>query len=105
MSESHLILASGSPRRRELLTLMGIEFTVCPVDVDEHLRGHPVDVVMALAEKKAEAAAGLASETEETEEIGDAPEGEGTEYAAELSEIADDNFETFAPVDISELGS
>ena len=59
MSESHLILASGSPRRRELLTLMGIDFTVCPVDVDEHLRGHPADVVMALAEKKAEAAAAL----------------------------------------------
>ena len=59
MSESHLILASGSPRRRELMALMGIDFTVCPVDVDEHLSGHPADVVMALAEKKAEAAAAL----------------------------------------------
>ena len=50
MSESHLILASGSPRRRELLTLMGIDFTVCPVDVDERLSGQPADVVMALAD-------------------------------------------------------
>ncbi|MBQ9301412.1 MAG: Maf family protein, partial [Clostridia bacterium] len=51
-----LILASGSPRRRELLSLMGIDFEVCPVDVDEHLSGHPGQVVAALAERKARAA-------------------------------------------------
>ena len=54
------------------------------------------------AEEKAEAAAGLAPEGEVSE---DAANGENAGYAAELSEIADDNFETFAPVDISELGN
>ncbi len=54
------------------------------------------------AEEKAEAAAGLAPEGEVSES---AESGENAGYAAELSEIADDNFETFAPVDISELGN
>ena len=31
----HLILASGSPRRRDLLDGLGVRFTVRPVDVDE----------------------------------------------------------------------
>lgn len=56
MNDETLILASGSPRRRELLTLMGIPFAVCPVDVDETREGHPERAVAALAEKKAEAA-------------------------------------------------
>jgi septum formation protein len=30
-----LILASGSPRRRELLTGLGLTFSVRPVDLDE----------------------------------------------------------------------
>ena len=33
-----IVLASGSPRRRELLALITEEFTVCPVDADETLR-------------------------------------------------------------------
>lgn len=59
MSQPSLILASGSPRRRELLSLMGLDFEICPADVDEHLTGHPSQVVAILAEKKAEAAAKL----------------------------------------------
>jgi nucleoside triphosphate pyrophosphatase len=31
----HLILASGSPRRRELLAALGLEFSVRPVEIDE----------------------------------------------------------------------
>lgn len=54
-----LILASGSPRRRELLTLMGIPFTVCAVDVDEHMQGEPGNVVSQLALRKARAAYNL----------------------------------------------
>lgn len=54
--EERLILASGSPRRRELLQLMGIDFTVCAVDVDEHVEGHPEQAVQLLAQRKAEAA-------------------------------------------------
>ena len=39
-----IVLASGSPRRRELLALTTEEFTVCPVDADETLRpGAPLD--------------------------------------------------------------
>ena len=33
-----LILASGSPRRRELLQQIGVEFQVHPVDMDESMR-------------------------------------------------------------------
>ena len=54
--QRELILASGSPRRRELLTLMGIPFTVCAVDVDENLQGDADQVVMQLALRKARAA-------------------------------------------------
>lgn len=49
-----LILASGSPRRLEILTQMGLEFEVRPQDVDETFTGRaPADEAMHLAEKKA----------------------------------------------------
>ena len=54
---SRLILASGSPRRRELLARMGYTFETCSPDVDEHIPGHARDVVRTLAERKARAAA------------------------------------------------
>ena len=56
-----LILASASPRRRELLSGMGLTFTVCPCDVDESVpQGmHPADAVVLLARRKAEAVAAL----------------------------------------------
>ena len=53
-----LILASGSPRRRELLSRMGYTFTTCSPDVDEHVAGHARDIVYTLAQRKARAAAG-----------------------------------------------
>lgn len=34
----HIILASASPRRQELLRLITEEFTICPADADETLR-------------------------------------------------------------------
>lgn len=52
-----LILASGSPRRRELLAKMGYEFEICAPDVDEHVAGHARDIVTTLAQRKARAAA------------------------------------------------
>ncbi len=52
-----LILASGSPRRRELLTRMGYTFEICAPDVDEHVAGHARDIVAELARRKAHAAA------------------------------------------------
>ena len=52
-----LILASGSPRRRELLAKMGDTFEMCAPDVDEHVTGHARDIVYTLAQRKAHAAA------------------------------------------------
>jgi len=52
-----LILASGSPRRRELLASMGYTFEILVPDVDEHVSGPARDVVAILSERKAQAAA------------------------------------------------
>ena len=52
-----LILASGSPRRRELLAKMGYTFEICAPDVDERVTGHARDIVYTLAQRKAHAAA------------------------------------------------
>ena len=52
-----LILASGSPRRRELLGLMGYEFEIIVPDVDEHVSGHARDIVAILSRRKAHAVA------------------------------------------------
>ncbi len=52
-----LILASGSPRRRELLAKMGYDFEICVPDVDEHVSGHARDIVAILSQRKARAAA------------------------------------------------
>jgi len=52
-----LILASGSPRRRELLTRMGYTFEICTPDVDENVSGHAYDIVHTLALRKGHAAA------------------------------------------------
>ena len=57
-TQAPLILASGSPRRRELLARMGYEFEICAPDVDEHVSGCARDIVRTLAERKARAAAG-----------------------------------------------
>jgi septum formation protein len=50
-----LVLASGSPRRRELLALLGLPFDVVPVDLDESARPgeSPHDLVRRLAIDKA----------------------------------------------------
>ncbi len=52
-----LILASGSPRRKELLSLFHIPFTVVPADVDETMdpAKAPCDEVARLSAKKARA--------------------------------------------------
>lgn len=53
-----LILASASPRRREILETAGIPFTVLVTDADESLSGgtSPEDTVRTLSRRKAEAA-------------------------------------------------
>lgn len=52
-----MILASQSPRRRELLADAGFELTVVPADIDETRlpEEKPVDLVLRLAKQKAEA--------------------------------------------------
>lgn len=59
-----LILASMSPRRREILALAGFEFTVHPADIDESVPdGTPADsAVIMTAQKKAEVVLPYASE-------------------------------------------
>ncbi len=52
-----VILASGSPRRRELLGEMGVEFEIDVPDVDETVGGTPDKMVAVLAERKARAVA------------------------------------------------
>jgi septum formation protein len=47
MTDNRLILASGSPRRRQLLELIGVEFVVKPADVDETPLGLEDPVIYA----------------------------------------------------------
>ncbi|MHB8845274.1 MAG: Maf family protein [Nitrospirota bacterium] len=62
--EHRIILASNSPRRKELLTQIGLSFVVAPADVDESiLQGEqPEAYVSRLALDKARAAAERAGE-------------------------------------------
>lgn len=50
-----LVLASASPRRAELLALLGVPFTVAPADVDEEIEPGwtPEQAVVELAARKA----------------------------------------------------
>ena len=53
-----IILASGSPRRRELLEQIGVKnYRIVSPDVDEHVEGHPApeELVELLSRRKAEA--------------------------------------------------
>lgn len=61
-----IILASSSPRRRELLTQIGVAFEVVAVAVDESLRAGetPEDYVLRLAREKARAGIAAAGRVE-----------------------------------------
>lgn len=54
---SILYLASGSPRRKELLTQLGVPFTIRTADVDETVLGSASQRVLELAQRKALAVA------------------------------------------------
>jgi septum formation protein len=56
--ESRLVLASASPRRRDLLALAGFRFEVTEPGVAELTAGEPGDVVVENARRKALAVAG-----------------------------------------------
>lgn len=55
----NIILASGSPRRKDLMQKAGYQFKVITADVDESFKegSQPNDVVLMLAEKKAKTVA------------------------------------------------
>ncbi|MFN8323076.1 MAG: Maf family protein [Chitinophagales bacterium] len=57
MSVKKIVLASNSPRRKELMTMAGLDFVVDSKNVDEaHPRDTPIDLIPAfLARKKARA--------------------------------------------------
>lgn len=65
MNCNKLILASGSPRRRELLERIGLKFTVQAADVDETLVPglSPREQVMRLSRIKAQAVADALNDT------------------------------------------
>ena len=90
-----VILASQSPRRRDLLTLVGIAHTVRPADVDESVRpGEAPDVyVERLAREKAGAIAdALAAET---------PDGDRVVIAADTTVVVDGEI-LGKPADVAE---
>ncbi len=62
---SNLILASGSPRREELLKKLGLNFTAVPskIDEDKFSKLKPVDLVQELAIAKTEEVAELVEDT------------------------------------------
>lgn len=53
-----LVLASASPQRRAILADLGVEFEVCPSDVEEETAGEPAELVVRNALAKARAARG-----------------------------------------------
>jgi len=56
MPSKHIVLASASPRRKELLESLGVTFDVMTADVDETLPKHisPEEAVQVIARRKAE---------------------------------------------------
>ncbi|MDR1051828.1 MAG: Maf family protein [Deltaproteobacteria bacterium] len=59
--DGRLILASASPRRRELLEAAGLSFDVVPAEIDERMPGDetPGEGVVRLSGEKARAVSGL----------------------------------------------
>lgn len=60
LNERNIILASRSPRRKELLENIGLKFSVKPAEIEEIHRGMTDfgDIVMDLAEQKGDAVKG-----------------------------------------------
>lgn len=70
MNNKKIILASGSPRRRELLSQIGLSFTVRVSEADEHTEEtKPEKLVCILSERKALAVWDELTEEEKEESI------------------------------------
>ena len=61
MTDKNIILASASPRRKELLANNGVDFEVLVSDADESIKEgtSPFDAVMLISKRKAEAVKNL----------------------------------------------
>jgi septum formation protein len=72
MLTSSLILASASPRRRDLLARLGVPFTVSPAEITEQARAGetPHAVAERLAREKAEAVAAQLERTQRSVVLG-----------------------------------
>ncbi len=71
MAGTRIILASASPRRRELMTQMGLEFEVITSDCDENIdETNPAELVRELALRKAMAVADCLPENEDYVVVG-----------------------------------
>lgn len=59
MKLPHIYLASKSPRRRQMLKMIGMKFTLLDIEVDEdnHFADNPREYVITLSGKKAQEAA------------------------------------------------
>jgi septum formation protein len=72
MTFPKIVLASGSPRRRELLEQIGVIFSVLSVDIDESVNPGELasDYVLRLAKEKAQAGWGALSVSEKLPVLG-----------------------------------
>ena len=70
MSIDRFILASGSPRRKELLDQIGINPEIIPSDIDEKVTGSvPEELVISLSKSKAMDIASKLQKSERTDDI------------------------------------
>ena len=86
-----LVLASNSPRRRQLLSLVGWQFTVSAANVDESQFANetPADYVLRLAETKARAIAASGINTDRIVLAADTTVVDGSDILGKPSDAAE----------------
>ena len=61
-NRNRIVLGSGSPRRKELLEQIGVEFDICRAEGEETITSEdPVEAVKELALQKAQEVSGICS--------------------------------------------
>jgi septum formation protein len=86
-----LILGSNSPRRRQLLALTGLKFSVSAADVDESQLSNelPTDYVLRLAETKAHATATAVADADQIVLAADTAVVDGVDILGKPKDTAD----------------